>query len=214
MPNVERELTLTSSSADAAFFRHAHTLSAFQIQLPLPCDEDQWEAPSAAEWKHLHDQQRQPIQFISALKASLTAVNEATSLNPFSRIAVLHGLLSVAQDLQWCVSLSLPLRQLLCVVVRELTPSCPCRRDHVLGFSSPERRSQNWRDMISSAYNLWKQRLDEALVHAPPATTQLLRASISLYATAQITFSIDIHECVPSSPPSSLVLSSFLRSRC
>ncbi|BGP40332.1 hypothetical protein JCM10450v2_004312 [Rhodotorula kratochvilovae] len=152
----------------AAFFRHAHTLSAFQIQLPLPCDEDQWEATNANDWKRLHDQQRQPIQFISALKASLTAVNEATTLNPFSRIAVLHGLLSVAQDLQW--------------------------RDHVLGFSSPERRSQNWRDMISSAYNLWKQRLDEALVHAPPATTQLLRASISLYATAQITFSIDIHE--------------------
>ncbi|POY75151.1 hypothetical protein BMF94_1783 [Rhodotorula taiwanensis] len=152
----------------AAFFRHAHTLSAFQIQLPMPCDEDLWEATSADEWKRLHDRARQPIQFISALKASLTAVNETTSLNPFSRISVLHGLLSVAQDLQW--------------------------RDHVLGFSSPERRSQNWRDMISSAYNLWKQRLDEALVNASPATTQLLRASISLYATAQITFSIDIHE--------------------
>ncbi|BGP24901.1 hypothetical protein JCM10295v2_003821 [Rhodotorula toruloides] len=152
----------------AAFFRHTHTLSAFQIQLPLPCDEDQWEAPTAQEWKRLHDRQRQPIQFISALKASLTAVSETTQLNPFSRIAVLHGLLSVAQDLHW--------------------------RDRVLGFSSPERQSHNWRDMISSAYNAWKQRLDEALTHASPATTQLLRASISLYATAQITFSIDIHE--------------------
>ncbi|BGP16440.1 hypothetical protein JCM10213v2_004442 [Rhodosporidiobolus nylandii] len=152
----------------ASFFRHAHTLSAFQVQLPLPCDEDQWEAPNAFEWKRLHDSQRPPIQFISALKASLTAVHDAPQLNPFSRISVLHGLLSVAQDLQW--------------------------RDHVLGFSTPERRSHNWRDMISSAYNLWKQRLDEALVTASPATTQLLRASISLYATAQITFSIDIHE--------------------
>ncbi|GAA5828891.1 hypothetical protein JCM11251_005910 [Rhodosporidiobolus azoricus] len=152
----------------AAFFRHAHTLSAFQVQLPLPCDEDQWEAPDALSWKRLHDQQRPPIQFISALKASLTAVHDPPMLNPFGRISVLHGLLSVAQDLQW--------------------------RDHVLGFSTPERRSHNWRDMISSAYNLWKQRLDEALVTASPATTQLLRASISLYATAQITFSIDIHE--------------------
>ncbi|GAA5895962.1 hypothetical protein JCM6882_005572 [Rhodosporidiobolus microsporus] len=152
----------------AAFFRHAHTLSAFQVQLPLPCDEDQWEAPDALSWKRLHDQQRPPIQFISALKASLTAVHDPPQLNPFGRISVLHGLLSVAQDLQW--------------------------RDHVLGFSTPERRSHNWRDMISSAYNLWKQRLDEALVSASPATTQLLRASISLYATAQITFSIDIHE--------------------
>ncbi|GAA5975392.1 hypothetical protein JCM11641_004251 [Rhodosporidiobolus odoratus] len=152
----------------ASFFRHAHTLSAFQVQLPLPCDEDQWEAPNAHEWKRLHDQQRPPVQFISALKASLTSAHDAPQLNPFSRISVLHGLLSVAQDLQW--------------------------RDHVLGFSTPERRSHNWRDMISSAYNLWKQRLDEALVTASPATTQLLRASISLYATAQITFSIDIHE--------------------
>ncbi|GAA6028170.1 hypothetical protein JCM8097_006895 [Rhodosporidiobolus ruineniae] len=152
----------------AAFFRHAHTLSAFQVQLPLPCDEDQWEASTAQDWKRLHDQQRPPIQFISALKASLTAMHDSVPLNPFSRISVLHGLLSVAQDLQW--------------------------RDHVLGFSTPERRSHNWRDMISSAYNLWKQRLDEALVSASPATTQLLRASISLYATAQITFSIDIHE--------------------
>lgn len=88
---------------DAAFFRHAHTLSAFQIQLPMPCDEDLWEATTAEEWKRLHDRARQPIQFISALKASLTAVNETTSLNPFSRISVLHGLLSVAQDLQWYV---------------------------------------------------------------------------------------------------------------
>ncbi|GAA6001419.1 hypothetical protein JCM10207_006657 [Rhodosporidiobolus poonsookiae] len=152
----------------AAFFRHAHTLSAFQVQLPLPCDEDQWEASTSHDWKRLHDQQRPPTQFISALKASLTAMHDTQPLNPFSRISVLHGLLSVAQDLQW--------------------------RDHVLGFSTQERRSHNWRDMISSAYNLWKQRLDEALVTASPATTQLLRASISLYATAQITFSIDIHE--------------------
>ncbi|GAA5961970.1 hypothetical protein JCM21900_001988 [Sporobolomyces salmonicolor] len=152
----------------AAFFRHSHTLSAFQIQLHLPCDEDLWEASSAHEWKRLHDQARPPIQFISALKACLTATHDPPALNPFSRISVLHGLLSVAQDLQW--------------------------RDHVLGFSNQERRAQNWRDMISSAYNTWKQRLDGALVDASPATRQLLRASISLYATAQVTFSIDIHE--------------------
>ncbi|GAA6059026.1 hypothetical protein JCM10212_001251 [Sporobolomyces blumeae] len=152
----------------AAFFRHSHTLSAFQVQLQLPCEEDLWEAPNAIEWKRLNDHARQPIQFISALKACLTATHDPPTLNPFSRIAVLHGLLSVSQDLHW--------------------------RDHVLGFSNQERRAQNWRDMISSAYNTWKQRLDGALVEASPATRQLLRASISLYATAQITFSIDIHE--------------------
>ena len=87
---------------DAAFFRHSHTLSAFQVQLQLPCDEDLWDAPNALEWKRLHDEARPPIQFISALKACLTATHDPPSLNPFSRIAVLHGLLSVSQDLHWC----------------------------------------------------------------------------------------------------------------
>lgn len=31
-----------------------------------------------------------------------------------------------------------------------LTPSVP-RRDRVLGFSSPERQSHNWRDMMCAA---------------------------------------------------------------
>lgn len=86
---------------DAAFFRHSPTLSAFQIQLQLPCDEEHWEARSAAEWARLRPSQRPPIPFISALKASLMNNGSPPPLNPFSRIAILHGLLSVAQDLQW-----------------------------------------------------------------------------------------------------------------
>jgi hypothetical protein len=90
--------------SDASFFRHSPTLSAFQIQLQLPCDEDEWEAPNAQEWARLRANSRPPIPFISALKASLMPGHAPPVLNPFSRIAILHGLLSVAQDLQWCVS--------------------------------------------------------------------------------------------------------------
>ncbi|KAK4053928.1 hypothetical protein OIO90_003765 [Microbotryomycetes sp. JL221] len=152
----------------AAFFRHSPTLSAFQVQLQLPCDEELWEARTAEEWARIRINSRPSIPFISALKASLTAGNASPALNPFSRIAILHGLLSVAQDLQW--------------------------RDHVIGLSQPEGRANNWRDMISAAYNSWKSRLDTSLVSATFPTSQLLRASISLYAVAHITLSIDIHE--------------------
>ncbi|ORY89416.1 fungal-specific transcription factor domain-domain-containing protein [Leucosporidium creatinivorum] len=152
----------------AAFFRHSPTLSAFQIQLQLPCDEELWEARDAQEWARLRVNARPPIPFISALKASLMAGHAPPALNPFSRIAILHGLLSVAQDLQW--------------------------RDHVIGMSQPEGRANNWRDMISASYNSWKSRLDTCLVTATFPTSQLLRASISLYAIAHITLSIDIHE--------------------
>lgn len=95
--------TLLSSlpTPDAAFFRHSPTLSAFQIQLQLPCDEELWEARDAQEWARLRVNARPPIPFISALKASLMAGHAPPALNPFSRIAILHGLLSVAQDLQW-----------------------------------------------------------------------------------------------------------------
>ncbi|KAM0791367.1 hypothetical protein ACM66B_005832 [Microbotryomycetes sp. NB124-2] len=152
----------------AAFFRHSPTLSAFQVQLQLPCDEELWEASTAEEWARIRINSRPALPFISALKASLTAGNASPQLNPFSRIAILHGLLSVAQDLQW--------------------------RDHVIGLSQPEGRANNWRDMISAAYNSWKSRLDTSLVSATFPTSQLLRASISLYAVAHITLSIDIHE--------------------
>jgi hypothetical protein len=90
------------------------------------------------------------------------------ALNPLSKIVILHGLMSVSQDLQW--------------------------RDHVIGLSQPEGRSGNWRDMISAAYNSWKSRLDTGLLSASPESSKLLRASISLYAIAHITVSIDIHE--------------------
>ncbi|SCV71948.1 BQ2448_4642 [Microbotryum intermedium] len=158
---------LTSFRTDASLFRHSPALSAFQIQVQLPCDEDEWEATTAKEWAVLHAQARAPVPFISALKASLMAGHSPPVLNSFSRIAILHGLLSVAQDLQW--------------------------RDHVIGLSQSER-AHNWRDMISSSYNSWKSRLDSCLAGVTAPTTQLLRASISLYAVAHITLSIDIHE--------------------
>lgn len=90
-------------------FRHAPTLSAFQIQLHLPCDEAEWAAPNAATWAALHhDPDRPaPLPFLAALKAGLSTGDESDAilagLSPFSRILLLHGIMAVAQDLQWLV---------------------------------------------------------------------------------------------------------------
>ncbi len=94
---------------DAALFRHAPTLSAFQLQLHLPCDEAEWAAPDAASWAALqHGPDRPaPLPFLAALKAGLSSNEESeailASLSPFSRILLLHGIMAVAQDLQWQV---------------------------------------------------------------------------------------------------------------
>lgn len=155
----------------AALFRHSPTLSAFQVQLTLPCEEDEWDAPNAQAWLAINRQpgRTAPMPFISALKSCLIPGPHTPPLNPFSRILALHGLMSLSQDLQW--------------------------RDHVIGFSSPEGRARkDWREMISGAYNAWKARVDTTLLTAPRLTCLLLRASISLYAVAHITLSIDIHE--------------------
>ncbi|KAM0752797.1 hypothetical protein T439DRAFT_323409 [Meredithblackwellia eburnea MCA 4105] len=152
----------------AALFRHSPTLSTFQMQLYLPCDDDEWNAPTAIEWARVHARTKPPIPFVSALKASYAAGGTPPPMNAFSRLMILHGLLSIAQDLQW--------------------------RDHVVGISQADGRAPNWREICSSAYNSWKARLDTTLQSTSSQTAQLLRSSVSLYAVAHITLSIDVHE--------------------
>lgn len=89
----------------ATIFRHIPALSSFQIHLQLPCDDDEWEAKTAAEWSTIRQSKRcEPPNFIAALKASLTP-DHATSAplrdNGFKQFVLLHGLMSVAYDLQW-----------------------------------------------------------------------------------------------------------------
>lgn len=119
----------------AAIFRHAPTLSAFQIQHVLPADEEEWTAPTAKAWQKLHLLSRPGVPFMSALKASLMPGLAPPFLNPFSRVVLLHGLISVAFDMQW-------------------------RDVFMLGLAAPDGPVKDWRETISAAFNCWKSRLD------------------------------------------------------
>jgi hypothetical protein len=140
----------------AAIFRHSPTLSAFQVQLALPSDEDEWNAFTSKTWSMIHQAAYPPPQFLTALKASLIASSTPPNLSPFARVSVLHGLMSVAFDLQW--------------------------RDHFMtGLSTPDDATKDWKETISAGYNCWKARLDEALMSASYPANAILRNSIPMY---------------------------------
>ncbi|KAK9894300.1 hypothetical protein P389DRAFT_174352 [Cystobasidium minutum MCA 4210] len=152
-------------------FRQTGTLSAFQIQLTLPCNEDEWYAHSAAEWYKIHQSRPQPPPFLTTMKAFLMPGLNSPELSPLARVVCLHGLLSVAFDMQW-------------------------REYFLLGLSThPDGLVKDWRPTLTSAYNCWKTRFDSALTQSPTAFgTQLLRNSIPIYAIAHVTLAVDVDE--------------------
>lgn len=82
-------------------FRQTGTLSAFQIQLTLPCNEDEWYAASPIEWYRIHSTRAEPPPFLTSMKAFLMPGLNSPELSPLARVICLHGLLSVAFDMQW-----------------------------------------------------------------------------------------------------------------
>ena len=118
-------------SSHGALFRHIPALSAFQIQLQLPCHEDEWIIPTAEDW-HKYRQSpdfRPSTSFLTAVKASLSSAGVPPALDTFSKFVLLHGLISIAFDLQW-------------------------KQVNVLMGADAEAGVGNWRERISAAVSL------------------------------------------------------------
>lgn len=115
----------------ATIFRQIPALSAFQLQLYLPCEDEEWTKESAEEWiayRRLKGY-KPPSFFIPALKASLMPGRAPPALDTFSRFVLLHGLMSIAYDLMW-------------------------KQNVLLGAESASSDSgiANWKDKLSTAY--------------------------------------------------------------
>lgn len=82
-------------------FRQTGTLSAFQVQLTLPCFEEEWYAPTAVDWHKIHSQRSEPPPFLTTMKAFLMPGLNSPEISPLARVVCLHGLISVAFDMQW-----------------------------------------------------------------------------------------------------------------
>jgi hypothetical protein len=127
----------------AQMFGHQATMVIHEIQLPLPCDDTLWSAPSSSEVGRiefsLYTNGIKPITFLNGLKRTLSCRRVRT--NPFGRIILMAGLLSVSWHMHQ----------------RDLYGKS--LEKHNLGV--PE----GWKTQIVKALEWWKKDFDESLAH-------------------------------------------------
>ncbi|KAK7414567.1 hypothetical protein QQX98_006595 [Neonectria punicea] len=123
----------------AVLFCQSLCMSSFELRLELPCSQSIWEARDPTSWvsawrSTLSADHR--TLYLPTLKSYLTSnVPRPTGLSGLSRILILHGLMSIAWDMQ--------------------------RRDQTsLGVVSEGSVDVSWRKLVSTAYDLWKTDFD------------------------------------------------------
>ena len=129
----------------ATTFGHNAMMVVHEVRLPLPCDDALWSATSAEEVGRveasLHANGVQPTTFTDALRKILTGRKVRT--NPFGRMILMAGLLSVSWHMQQ----------------RDLQTS-------ILGESkSMPSVPLSWRDSLCKSFDFWKKDFDESVAH-------------------------------------------------
>ncbi|PSN59480.1 hypothetical protein BS50DRAFT_594530 [Corynespora cassiicola Philippines] len=86
----------------AVLFCQSLCMSAFELRSNLPCDQSLWEADSAESWHQQRLRHPNTPLFLSCLKMYLNpgAATVPKNLNALSRALLLHGLMSIAWDMQ------------------------------------------------------------------------------------------------------------------
>lgn len=158
----------------AVLFCQSLCMSAFELRSNLPCDQSLWEADSAEAWHQLRQKQSPPPLFLSCLKMYLhpNAIAVPKNLNNLSRALLLHGLMSVAWDMQ--------------------------RRDQTsLGDSISANPLGDWQSRLATSYTAWHTDYevfcDKYMARLPSQNHFLARefqvmrsATLSLYHSAHI----------------------------
>lgn len=85
----------------AVLFSQSLCMNAAELRLTLPWNEALFDAPNAKEWCALNSIERPQPQYLGVLKAYINSQSGVDSrpLNAFSRVLMLHGLMSIAWDL-------------------------------------------------------------------------------------------------------------------
>lgn len=76
-------------------------MNAAELKLSLPWDDELWEAQSSEQWNYVRSRAVPSLSYLSVLKSYINPQSQrrTATLNAFSRVLVLHGLMSVAWDL-------------------------------------------------------------------------------------------------------------------
>lgn len=137
-------------SIHATMFGHSAKMVAYDIRLPLPCDEALWSATSAAEVARVQSSHQsngiKPIMFLDGLKKTLNG--ERVRTNSFGRTILMSGLLSVNHLLNQ----------------RDLQITALGAQSVQVSSSSSE-----WRNTLLRAFDNWKKDFDDALSGSYPS---------------------------------------------
>jgi hypothetical protein len=85
----------------AVLFSQSLCMNAAELKLSLPWDTSLWEADTAEEWHATHSRLLTPPSYLTVLKSYINPGpgSRTPKLNGLSRVLMLHGLMSVAWDL-------------------------------------------------------------------------------------------------------------------
>ncbi|ROW03876.1 hypothetical protein VPNG_07236 [Cytospora leucostoma] len=162
-------------SVHAVLFCQSLCMSAFELRCSMPCSQGLWEAPDAGAWAGVWQQSpsslassRQAVpMFLPMLKSYLTpapggSASHRDGPDALGLVLVLHGLMSLAWDMQRRDQTSLGVNQ-------------------IIGTSS-------WKDLMTKAYDRWKADFDVYCQDATAASAEsgddTMAAEWSDFATA------------------------------
>ncbi|KAI1799677.1 fungal-specific transcription factor domain-containing protein [Daldinia bambusicola] len=133
----------------AVLFCQSLCMSAFELKIPLPCNQALWEASTAAEWSRLSLFTAPEPMYLLALKSYITRDTRCyPRLNGLSRIFIFHGLMSIFWDMR--------------------------RRDQTsLGVISSQ--GGRWQSRLENAYNEWKVDFDNFCLRLADVTFAEIR---------------------------------------
>ncbi|KAI1075773.1 fungal-specific transcription factor domain-containing protein [Whalleya microplaca] len=133
----------------AVLFCQSLCMSAFELRLPLPCNQALWEAPTAADWTRISCSTAPEPMYLLALKSYIMhEAHQIPHMNGLSRVILFHGLMSIFWDMQ--------------------------RRDQTsLGVIPSD--GGRWQDRLAEAYDAWKTDFDSFCLHLSQLTLTATR---------------------------------------
>ncbi|KAI3330758.1 fungal-specific transcription factor domain-containing protein [Ustulina deusta] len=139
----------------AVLFCQSLCMSSFELRITLPCSQEVWEAPDAISWAaawRSSSSRDDKTSFLAALKSYLNqGLPRPAIISALSRVLILHGLMSIAWDMQ--------------------------RREQTsLGVVLDSGSGDNWRKSLGAAYDTWKIDFD---THCEATATRNQRRSES-----------------------------------
>ncbi|KAI6710151.1 hypothetical protein JHW43_007332 [Diplocarpon mali] len=120
----------------AVLFSQSLCMSAAELKLALPWNDALWEAETAEEWARINSTEQPQPQFLSVMKQYINPRPGASMwpINAFSRVLMLHGLMSIAWDLN--------------------------RRDQTSLGVAIAGQEEPWQARIARSYDAWKTDFD------------------------------------------------------